>query len=52
MRTYIDPVMQARAEIAEENHRTEVDRIKARLRTHKPWWHYLCPFVITFNWRD
>lgn len=51
-RVSLDPIMQARWEIAQEKFRAAVEREKARIRLHKPWWHSLCPFVITIKRRD
>lgn len=46
----INPVAQARKEIAEERFRERVEAEKRRLRA-TPWWHKLFPFVITITRR-
>ena len=44
----------AETELREEQFRAEIERYKRaiRARQDKPWWHYLCPFVITIKRRD
>ena len=47
-------IFQAHMEVREEIFRELVDQEKVRIRSqlNKPWWHYLCPFVITIKRRD
>jgi hypothetical protein len=44
----------ARQEMDEEDYHAEKEREKARIRKRQqtPWWHHLCPFVITIKRRD
>lgn len=47
----LDVIAQAHAEVRGEKFREAVECEKARLRTHRPWWHRVFPFVITITRR-
>ena len=36
----------AEEEVKAERDREEIEKIKKKLREHKPWWHRLLPFKI------
>ena len=42
---------QAIKEIQQEDFDENVQMLKKRIRTKRPWWHYVCPFIITIKWR-
>lgn len=43
--------MVAVADIAKEDFQAEVDKVKAQLREHVPFWHRVFPWVITIKRR-
>lgn len=47
----LTPLDQARNELAAEQFRAEVDAMKARLKSRRPLWHRIFPFVITITRR-